>query len=155
MSYLLVLNTFIRFSANMELMLSACSLACKLTAIADLQITCNCWSAKYLQISALASLQVTCSYRQLPVCELPGWSGRGLCGQQDSSAVRLQLPDGHCCQPKLGLDHLPLHTPSCMSLPRPSIQSFVHAWICSCMHWFMHSCVHSLRGFLQAQVSPG
>ena len=101
----------------MELRLFAFSLACKLPAIACLQkylhspvckVPASIWICKYLQL--------TCSYRQLQVCELPGGCGRGLCGQQDSSAIGLQLPGGHCRQPKLSLDHLTLHIPSCMSL---------------------------------------
>ncbi len=128
--YLLIFSLMIHISANVELMLSAFSLACKLPAIACLQMTCNRLPANYLHslvckvpasIWICKYLQLTCSYRQFQVCELPGWCGRGLCGQQDSSAVGLQLPGGHCRQPKLSLDHLPLHIPTCCSLPIPSI----------------------------------
>lgn len=75
-----------------------------------------------LQIAAVAGLQVTCNAQ---ACELPGWFGRALCGQQDSSAVGLQLPGGHCRQTKLGLDHLPLHIPTCCSLPIHSLVEYV------------------------------
>lgn len=41
---------------------------------------------------------------------VPGGFGRALCGQQDSSAVGLQLPLGNSSQTKFGLDHLTLQT---------------------------------------------
>jgi len=55
MSHWLVLILLFVFLANMELMLSAFSLACKLPAIACLQNTCTRRSAKYLQVYGSAS----------------------------------------------------------------------------------------------------
>ncbi len=74
-SYLLVLNMFIRFSANMELMLSAFSLACKVPAIVCLQITCNRLPANYLHS---------------PVCKVPA----SICICQSASYLQLQAIAG-------------------------------------------------------------
>jgi hypothetical protein len=74
-SYLLVLNLLIGISANMELMLSAFSLACKLPAIACLQVTCNHLRANYLQLSAMAGLQSTCHCQSASYLQLPAIAG--------------------------------------------------------------------------------
>ena len=122
------LDDLISFSANVELMLSAFSLACKLPAIACLQMTCNRLPANYLHslvckvpasIWICKYLQLTCSYRQFQVCELPGWCGRGLCGQQDSSAVGLVAT---AANPNLAWIISPCTYPAACHCPSPALQ---------------------------------